>query len=262
MAHIEFFADSYQYAHRVLLEKVPSGHGLQDWTVHPMKFRANCECTRARGRCPNEPGGGLDLHQYAGFLGLQREQILPRDQQAPAPVQGTLTEDVQNCPYLFLDPDTGIDVAGTITGRQKHIRGTDLVAIARQEGRQLVLVFEHSKKRETLTLGAVFDPEVEVLCDVCQERRNGHNQAVKLCSRCNTVLSLRRRLEELSQINRQGQEAVHCGAVIVRGGPLVSYVWLSTNKDTVEHVRLTLLNELPMPGWRLLVCPCGNCAPN
>ena len=32
--------------------------------------------------------------------------------------------------------------------------------------------------------------------------------------------------------------------------------WVSTNQDTVEQVRGTLLDDLQMPDWRLLACPC------
>ena len=125
----------------------PTGYCLRcspvwgEWTVHPMMFRSRCECSGAPHRCPNEPGGGLDPNDYASFLGLRPEQVLPRDQQDGPLGWRTLVNDVQCCEYLFLDPDTGIDTEGG-RGRQKHIRGTDLATIARQEGRRLVLVFE------------------------------------------------------------------------------------------------------------------------
>ena len=254
MAHIEFFGDSYQYTHRILLEMLAR---LGEWTVHPMMFRSRCECSGAPRRCPNEPGGGLDPNDYAIFLGLQPEQVLPRDQQAGPLGWRTLVNDVQCCEYLFLDPDTGIDLGGG-RGRQKHIGGTDLAAIARQEGRRLVLVFEHSYTRENLLLDAVLDDEVGLLCNVCRQLMNGHNQNMILCSRCKTVVSLRHKLAGLCQIQMVEGEAIHCGAVIVHSGSLVSYVWVSTNRDTVEQVHI-LLGELQMPDWRLLACPCGQC---
>ena len=255
MAHIEFLGDSYQYAHRVLLGKIAP---RRKWTVHPMMFRSRCECKDAPNRCPNEPGGGLDLEDYASFLGLRREQVLPRDQQAEPLGWRTLVNDVQYCEYLFLDPDTGIDSEGG-QGRQKHIRGTDLATIARQEGRPLVLVFEHSYRREILTLGAVSNNEVRFLCNVCQRGMNGKNQGRKLCSRCKTVVNLRHKLADLCQRFTDEGVALHCGAVLVRSGSLVSYVWVSTNQDTVKQVRRILLDELPGPDWRLLACPCGEC---
>ena len=255
MAHIEFFGDSYQYAHRVLLETIAP---RREWTVHPMMFRSSCGCKDAPQRCPDEPGGGLDLNDYASFLGLQREQVLPRDQEAEPLSWPTLLADVQGCEYLFLDPDTGIDLEGR-AGRPKHIRGTDLVTIARQQGRLLVLVFEHSYKREALTLRAVLNDEVGLLCNVCQPLMNGQNQGMKLCSRCKTIVNLRRKLAALCQRGRRGGEAIHCGAVIVHSGSLVSYVWVSTSQNNVKEVRRTLLGELPILDWRLLACPCGEC---
>ena len=255
MAHIEFFADSYQYAHRVLLETIAQ---RSKWTVHPMMFRSGCECRGTPHRCPNEPGGGLDINHYATFLGLRREQVLPRDQQAEPLGWETLVDDVHGCEYLFLDPDTGIDLEGR-QGRRKHIRATDLVTIARQEGRLLVLVFEHSYKRENLTLAAVPRDEIGFLCNVCQQLMNVRNQGRILCSRCKTVVNLRHKLANLCQMLGGEGEAIHCGAVIVHSGSLVSYVWVSTNQDTVGEVRRTLLGELPMPDWRLLACPCGEC---
>ena len=61
----------------------------------------------------NEPGGGLDHNNYASFLGLRREQVLPMVQQAEPLTMENLVGDVQGCKYLFLDPDTGIP-AGAI----------------------------------------------------------------------------------------------------------------------------------------------------
>ena len=81
-----------------------------------MIFRSCCECKDAPDRCPNEPGGGLSLNDYAGFLGLRREQVLPRDQQAEPLHRQSLEQDVQHSNYLFLDPDTGIAMDGRRTG--------------------------------------------------------------------------------------------------------------------------------------------------
>ena len=256
MAHIEFFGDSYQYAHRVLLETIAP---RCKWTVHPMMFRSRCECSKgAPRRCSNEPGGGLCLNDYATFLGLQREQVLPRGQQAEPLYRQTLEQDVQNSNYLFLDPDTGITMNGRRTG-QKHISGNELVTIARQEDRPLVLVFEHSYKRETLTLAPGGNPEVGFLCTVCLGQNDGQNQGRRLCSRCKTVVNLRRKLAELCQRSRRHGQPIHCGAVIVHSGSLVSYVWVSTSQDNVAQVRRTLIGQLRTPDWRLLACPCCEC---
>ena len=258
MAHIEFFGDSYQYAHRVLLETIAP---RCKWTVHPMMFRSRCECSNGTlRRCPNEPEGGLSLNDYATFLGLKREQVLPQNIKNEALSWKSPVEDVRDGEYLFLDPDTGIDLEED-QGRQKHVRKTDLVRITRQRGRLLVLVFEHSYKREILTLGAIPNDKLGFLCNVCRGLMNGQNQAKKICGRCKTVVNLRRKLDVLCQ--RRGNdvegETIHCGAVIVRSGSLVSYVWVSTNQDTVELVRHTLLGQLRMPDWRLLACPCVAC---
>ena len=185
---------------------------------------------------------------------------MPQNKQTEALGWKTLVKDVQEGEYLFLDPDTGIDLEED-QGRQKHVRKTDLVRITRQGGRLLVLVFEHSYKREILTLGAIPNDKLGFLCNVCRGLMNGQNQAKKICGRCKTVVNLRRKLEGLCQ--RRGNdvesEAIHCGAVIVRSGSPVSYVWVSTNQGTVEQVRHTLLGQLRMPDWRLLACPCVAC---
>ena len=123
MAHIEFFGDSYQYGHRVLLEELAH---LGEWTVHPMMFRRVCKCLG--DGCPNEPGGGLDHNNYASFLGLRREQVLPMVQQAEPLTMENLVGDVQGCKYLFLDPDTGIP-AGAIRANTSSSRSSVMSSI-------------------------------------------------------------------------------------------------------------------------------------
>ena len=255
MAHIEFFGDSYQYAHRVLLGKIAP---RQKWNVHPMMFRYRCECKGAPKRCPYEPGGGLDLGEYASFMGLERKQVLPKCQQAKPLGRKNLVNDVRNCEYLFLDPDTGIDLEERQVS-QKHISGTELATIARQEGRSLVLVFDQSYKREKLPLNADYGNEVGFLCKICKRNMNGHTQVGELCSRCNAVGKLRHKMADLCRKFRDEGEALHCGAVLVHSGSLVSFVWVSTNRETVKKVRRTLLDELPGLDWRLLGCPCEEC---
>ena len=254
MAHIEFSGDSYQYGHRVLLEELAH---LGEWTVHPMMFRRVCKCLG--DGCPNEPGGGLDHNNYASFLGLRREQVLPMVQQAEPLTMENLVGDVQGCKYLFLDPDTGIP-AGAIrandTRLEEYIQANLLAEIARQEGRQIVLVFDHSYQQSKLAQRKVRPYEAPFLCQMCQDRNEGEDPAGYLCNRCNAVTLGKRKLEYLCQEFRREGEAIHCAAVIVRSNPVVSYVWVSTNQDTVEQVRRTLLDDLQMPDWRLLACPC------
>ena len=258
MAHIEFFGDSYQYAHRVLLETVAP---RRKWTVHPMMFRLVCRC-QGDPCCPNEPGGRLDPNDYASFLGLRREQVLTRDQQAGPLGRQTLVPDVQGCEYLFLDPDTGIPTRAIPPNNERfedYMYAAPLAEIARQEGRQIVLVFDHSYQQSKLAQRKVRPCEACFLCRVCQNRNEGENPARYLCNRCNAVTLVNRKLEYLCQEFGGAGEAIHCGAVIVRSNPVVCYVWVSTNRDIVEQVRHILLGELQMPDWRLLACPCGQC---
>ena len=257
MAHIEFFGDSYQYAHRVLLKELAH---LGEWTVHPMMFRCLCKCQGDGCLC--EPGGGLDLNKYASFLGLPREQVLPRDQQADPLTMENLEGDVQGCECLFLDPDTGIPtrvIRPNDKRLEEYLQANLLAEIARQEGRQIVLVFDHSYQQSKLAQGKVRACEAPGLCQACQDRNRGEDPAGYLCNSCNAVTLGKRKLEYLCQeFGREG-EAIHCAAVIVRSNPVVCYVWLSTNQDTVEQVRCILLDELAILDWRILACPCGQC---
>ena len=257
MAHIEFFGDSYQYAHRVLVKELAH---LGEWTVHPMMFRRMCKC---RGdRCPSKPGGGLDLNNYASFLGLRREQVLPNAQQTEPFTMENLGGDVQGCECLFLDPDTGIPariIRPNDERQEEYLQANLLAEIARQEGRQIVLVFDHSYQQNKLARGKVRAREVPVLCQKCQDRIGTKVPTEYLCNSCNAVTLGNRKLEYLCQeFGREG-EAIHCAAVIVRSNPVVCYVWVSTNQDTMEKVRCILLDELAILEWRLLACPCGQC---
>ena len=256
MAHREFFGDSYQYSHRLLLETIPLHKG--EWTVHPMMFRAGCECTGARGRCPAVPGGGLDVDRYAGFLGLGRDQVLSVDDGGPLPRRSLVADVDGGHEYLFLDPDTGIDLAGRLR-RPKHITGTELAAIARQDGRQLVLVFERSYRRENLALNAVANEEVGFLCNICLVRMDGRDRDANLCTRCRDVVSLRRKLANLCRMFDGNGEPLHCGAVVVSSGSRTAYVWVSTNPCAVRAVRGVLGEALRLYDWRLLACPCAVC---
>ena len=125
-----------------------------------------------------------------------------------------------------------------------------------------MLVFEHSYKREILTLGAIPSDKLGFLCNVCLGLMNGQNQAKKICGRCKTVVNLRGKLEGLCQRLENDVEGESDSLRrryrpgVVRPFP---YVWMSTNQDTVEQVRHALLGQLRMPDWRLLACPCVAC---
>lgn len=253
MAHIEFFGDSYQYAHRVLLPVIARP---EEWTVHPMMFRAECKCQG--DRCPDEPGGGLDLDYYARFLGLDRRAVIEPVQHGRRLLHETLTEDVQphKDGYLFLDPDTGLTPNGPDPER---VSIQQVTTIARARDGNIMLIYDHGYSRGKLPRRKVDPVEVPLMCGTCQERNQGENPIGYPCNRCNAVTLVRRKLTSLCKIPNGDGNAIHCGVVIVRDIPIVCYVWVSTNQDTVEQVRRTLLGELQMPDWRLLACPCGEC---
>ena len=246
MAHIEFFGDSYQYAHRVLLHAVAPP---EKWIVHPMMFRSECKCKG--DPCLDEPGGGLNLGKYAEFLGLPRDAVLGADNPEGRLARENLVKDVKPHPFLFLDPDTGI-----APSKRKHeeefIRANLLVDIARQRGRQTVLVYDHAYQYNKLKRKKVNCVEVPFLCETCQ----GRSQCKNICNRCNAVTLVKRKLKKLCRGSNGDDNAIHCGAVIVRSNPCVCYVWVSTNPEKVKNVRSRLLSELPMPCWRLVSCPC------
>ena len=256
MAHREFFGDSYQYSHQLLMETIPVHGG--EWTVHPMMFRSRCECRGAPGRCPAVPGGGLDVERYAGFLGLRPNQVLVGNEGGPLPWQGLIGDVDHGYEYVLLDPDTGIDLEGRL-GRQRHVRGADLAAIARQEGRRLVLVFERSYRRENLALNAVCDGEWDFLCNICLGRMGGRDRDGNLCTRCRDVVSLKRKLANLCRMFDRNGEPLHCGAVLVSSGSRTAYVWVSTIPEAVGAVRDVLGEALRLYDWRLLACPCAGC---
>ena len=134
MAHAEFFGDSYQYAHRVLLRAIACP---DKWAVHAMVFR---------GR-----GGGLDVDEYAEFLGLPR-LIVISDTEGGKPLKWqTIVADVKphSSRYLFLAPDTGIAQGH---GSTQHVGAKQLAEIALQPNRKSVLIFDHSYPRKELRI--------------------------------------------------------------------------------------------------------------
>ncbi len=132
MAHAEFFGDAFQYAHRGLLHAI----ALPDeWIVHPMLFR-----TVGGG----QPGGRLNLTHYAQFLGLPSDAVLPKVRDGRRLTRQTMVADVEPYAgyYLFLDPDTGIDVNGE--GSTKHVSAQQVAEIACARNGRIVLVFDHA----------------------------------------------------------------------------------------------------------------------
>ena len=201
MAHIEFFADAFQYTHRGLLGAIAPPH---KWIVHPMLFRST-------GGGP--PGGGIDLGEYAQFLGLPANAVLPEIRAGRRLKRQTMVNDVEpyRGNYLFLDPDTGIDYRGQ--GDTKHVTAMQLAEIARARQGNVVLVFDHSYDRKK---GA---PQGQVA-------------------------------EKLAAL--WGQHRLYGAAIIVRESPLVCYVWASTMHNPVDVVMANVRQTLPIPD-RLVV---------
>ena len=132
MAHAEFFGDSYQYCHRVLLRAMAPP---DEWIVHPMLFRSV-------GGGP--PGGGLAIEDYAQFCGLPNAAVLPEERDGRRLRRKTMVADVQNYSshYLFLDPDTGINVGGG--GDTSHVAAQQLAQIAVARNGRIVLVHDQA----------------------------------------------------------------------------------------------------------------------
>ena len=196
MAHAKLFGDAYQYSHRVLLGAIAPAH---KWMVHPMLFRSVCG---------GLPGGGLNVGDYAQFLGLTTNEVLPEVCDGRRLTRQTLVADVEpySAKYLFLDPDTGIDDHGE--GDTSHVSGMQLAQIARNRRGNIVLVHDHSYRRER---GAP------------QDRVYGKIQAL------------------------WQQHRLYGAAIIVRSSPLVCYVLVSTMNTAVDLVIDSIHRELPIP---------------
>ena len=95
-----------------------------------------------------QPGGDLDPAHYAQFLGLAEDAVLPRVMHDRALTRQTMVRDVEPYvgQYLFLDPDTGIDVTGD--GSTKHVSAGQLDDIAQMRNGGIVLVFDHAYGHE------------------------------------------------------------------------------------------------------------------
>ena len=125
--HLKYFADSYEYVKRALINAIAEP---PEWVVHPMLFRSI-----DGGR----PGGGLDIAEYAAFLGLPEGAVLPGN----ARTRQQLVEDVagHRSTHLFLDPDKGIvkgngDTETVTVGQVRDIVG--------QRPDRITLVFDHA----------------------------------------------------------------------------------------------------------------------
>ena len=92
-----------------------------------------------RSKDGGPPGGGLDTGEYASFLSLPREAVLPGNWRK----RQDLVEDVSSRPEpcLFLDPDKGIDLK---KGSTSHVTADQLKQIVDRRDPGTVLVFDHA----------------------------------------------------------------------------------------------------------------------
>ena len=199
MAHQNSFGDAFQYCHRVLLQVIAPP---DEWVVHPMM-------------CYYE-GGGLDLAQYAQFLGLPHTAVLSRTRDGTRLTRPTMVNDVEpyGDHYLFLDPDKGINMGGR--GDTEHVSAEQLADIARARNGRSVFVYDQGFTREDNTPKERVGSRLQTLWD---------------------------------------EHKLHSGAVIVRTSPLTCYLWVSTRHDAVDDVRGRILQQLPIPDRFLLQCP-------
>ena len=248
MAHKEFFGDSYQYAHRVLLHCILPSDQSDRWIVHPILFR--------------EKGGGLDVAKYAKFLGVDHGVVLESGKDGSALTGASLVKDVGDRPgpYVFLDPDTGIDFGkldpktGVVSWKkdQEHVRVKRLADIAKQTGRKIVLVFDHAYERERFKVNERSKGVPIPHSGKCKARKRSGDKCEYLCGKCKTMEQVTRRLRCLC-----AEHGLHCAALIVRTGTSVNYVWVSTKLKEVTDVTSRIRRQLPMPCWRLVSCPCS-----
>ena len=199
MAHLEFFGDAFQYCHRVLLQVIAPP---PRWIVHPMMFYYE--------------GGGLDLAQYAQFLGLPYTAVLSETKDGRRLTKPTMVNDVEPYAdyYLFLDPDKGINISGQ--GSTRHVSAQQLADIARARNGKSVLVFDQA-----------FVPEN----DIPRNRVAGKLQTL------------------------WDGHKLHSGAVIVRTNRLTCYLWVSSEHDAADDVRNKILQQLPIPDRFVAPCP-------
>lgn len=127
--HLNYFADSYEYVKRALINAIAEP---QEWVVHPMLFRS------IDG---GWPGGGLDIAEYAAFLGLPEEAVLPGNARTRQQLVGDVAGHRRT--HLFLDADKGIvegngDTETVTVGQVRDVVG--------QRPGRITLVFDHAFK--------------------------------------------------------------------------------------------------------------------
>ena len=196
--HEEKFADSYDYVKRVLLHAIAKP---DKWIVHPMLFR--------------KKGGGLDLDDYAKFLGLTRTAVInEKNMDGRRLTIQSLQQDVAGYshPYLFLDPDTGID-ANERSKKNTHLTVSQVAKITKERKGKIVLVFDHA-----FDDGGIAEDKV----------RNKLN------------------------LFRNQIPWLYRAAVIVREHRCVCFMWLSTEQREVQKVTRKLRDELAIPKSKLL----------
>ena len=131
--HLKFFADSYEYVKKAVIHAIADPN---EWVVHPMLFQVNV----GRGpRVEGPRGGGLDIAEYAAFLGLPEAAVLPEN----ARIKQHLVRDLGEHPsqHAFIDPDTGIRQREKNGG---YIRPGRVQEVARQRRGRITLVFDHA----------------------------------------------------------------------------------------------------------------------
>ena len=198
--HNEKFGDSYDYAKRVLLQTIAEP---DMWIAHPMPFYLN--------------GGGLELDDYATFLGLPAKAVMgQRNKGAHLLTPGNLVQDVARFShnYLFLDPDTGI--YDHEVGDTKHITVGQLTKITTQRADKLVLVFDQS-----FEMGGVAKDKLKK----------------KLELFCNK------------------KPPLHCAGIIVHENLCTCFIWLSTDKEEVRKVTEKIRRDLPGRSDRVVALP-------
>ena len=147
--HRQWLGDAYTYSHRALIHAIAPP---EEWLIHPMLFFA---------KAGEEPGGGLDINDYAQFLGLENAIVLPSNQR----VRAQLVSDVAAYPnrHLFLDPDTGIRLSRNQRPGKQHITMEELKKIATERDDSVVLVFDQSYHRETKTAREKIEAKLQLL---------------------------------------------------------------------------------------------------
>ena len=123
--HPSKFGDSYDIVKQSILGCLKS---CGDWSAHPMVFTGPF--------CPSF------AEKFSDFLGI------PLLESEAASDRKSLVETANSCPdHLFLDPDTGLDISTTSKFSKEHLRGDELIRIAKARKDKLTLVFDQSYSR-------------------------------------------------------------------------------------------------------------------